>query len=615
MFRKTDSQTELFGPESRLDASTRRRLDSSWASSFRQSVLPILLQQEERFGSLYAQTGRPNFSVARIVGLHILQELFALDDQSALDSYSFDVRWQFALGVGEEAAYISRRSYVEFRRRLVKHDPEMQLMRGVFEQVSEAAISSLQVSVQEQRLDSTLIVSNIQQRGLEVLFRQTLEQLCDSLDDARQGMLSAPLRAYLGRDRTGWFSLGSAQERRQRLEQLADWLVEGVRRFSQDEEVNQTEAYQVAARLVAERCEVTEPDEGRGGGDGEGQGGGEEDTSEDSAGSEPASSEVKLKKKPKSPGTALQSPFDPDAGCGHKGPGYHTHVTETCNNGDKPEIITDYEVHSAGRSDRGKAIDVVNRLDGTDRKPDKLFADGGYPTADSALAIEGKGVDFRAPVDRGKMPVETMSRLHFSFDAQGHVLRCPTGHAPIDHRQTNPNGEGKALHAYFDGNQCRACDKRAQCPVRAPNNGRYGNFRLDLRPALRRRDEMFEVQQVPAWQQDYRIRSGVEATISELKRGHGLGRLRVRRLPQVRFAVACKVTACNVKRWLRAVGKKAASTRCPEEPIDASGAPCRRLTAIYGAIRDIWTAGAAVRSSNSSPVGLPRLPLLAPVAA
>lgn len=40
--------------------------------------------------------------------------------------------------------------------------------------------------------------------------------------------------------------------------------------------------------------------------------------------------------------------------------------------------------------------------------------------------------------------------------------------------------------------------------------------------------------------------------MSELKRGHAMGRLRVRRLPQVRLAVACKVIACNVKRWLRA---------------------------------------------------------------
>ena len=43
--------------------------------------------------------------------------------------------------------------------------------------------------------------------------------------------------------------------------------------------------------------------------------------------------------------------------------------------------------------------------------------------------------------------------------------------------------------------------------------------------------------------------------MSELKRAHGLGRLRVRRKNRVRLQVAFKATACNIKRWA------AASTR------------------------------------------------------
>lgn len=38
----------------------------------------------------------------------------------------------------------------------------------------------------------------------------------------------------------------------------------------------------------------------------------------------------------------------------------------------------------------------------------------------------------------------------------------------------------------------------------------------------------------------------------ELKRSHGFSRLRVRRSVKVCFAVACKVTACNIKRWAKA---------------------------------------------------------------
>ena len=54
------------------------------------------------------------------------------------------------------------------------------------------------------------------------------------------------------------------------------------------------------------------------------------------------------------------------------------------------------------------------------------------------------------------------------------------------------------------------------------------------------------------WWERYSIRAGAEATMSEMKRGHGMGKLRVRRMPRVRLAVCLKNTACNVKRWLSA---------------------------------------------------------------
>ena len=96
--------------------------------------------------------------------------------------------------------------------------------------------------------------------------------------------------------------------------------------------------------------------------------------------------------------------------------------------------------------------------------------------------------------------------------------------------------------------------------MRAPNNRKRGshprdtsgNFRLEVTPQLRLRDQMYADQQTDHWKKRYKIRSGIEATMSELKRSHGLGQLRVRRAAKVCFAVACKVIACNIKRWARA---------------------------------------------------------------
>ncbi len=96
-----------------------------------------------------------------MLGISLLQEMLNLDDQSALDSLAFDVRWQHALGLSAEEAYLSRRSLVDFRSRLVTLDPEMQMVRRIFDKVGDAAIEDLGISVKEQRVDSTLIASNI----------------------------------------------------------------------------------------------------------------------------------------------------------------------------------------------------------------------------------------------------------------------------------------------------------------------------------------------------------------------------------------------------------------------------------------------------------------------
>jgi nicotinic acid phosphoribosyltransferase len=63
---------------------------------------------------------------------------------------------------------------------------------------------------------------------------------------------------------------------------------------------------------------------------------------------------------------------------------------------------------------------------------------------------------------------------------------------------------------------------------------------------------MFADQQTSEWKERYKIRAGIEATNSELKRSYGIGKLRVRRVDKVLFAVVCKLTACNDRRWAKA---------------------------------------------------------------
>lgn len=536
MYKKTNPQQKLFGVGSQLSASLRNRLESSWAHLFKTEILPILFKNEDQYAMLYGKTGRPNFSVARMLGLFLLQELNNLSDQQALDTFSFDIRWRYALDISDDGDYLSRRSLVEFRRRLAAKDPEMKLVRNVFDTVRNHALKKLGLSTNDQRVDSTHIISNIRTRGRLSLFSNTITCFLKSLDEVQFSRVPESIRKWHTTESEGWFGLGAA-EQTAKLQDLACYLYELIMLFEHDNAIKSNEPYQLLIRLFNEQCELI-----------------------NNPASKEESSKIQVKKKLEG-GTNLQSPYDPDASYGHKGTGYSVHITETCNNSEKTEIITDYEVHGAARSDIGKALSVIERLDEAGLKPKTLFADGGYPSVPSAQKITEQEIEFMAPVNRGRLSNDIIGRDSFEYDTEGFSTKCPMGHKPIDHRMLSHNNkEGKSLHAIFDGDTCRQCSQLDICPVRAPNHrskgckpqDTIGDFRLEITPEIILRDKMFSIQQSLEWKDRYSIRAGIEATNSELKRVHGLAKLRVRRAAKVCFAVACKLIACNIKRWAKA---------------------------------------------------------------
>jgi hypothetical protein len=103
----------------------------------------------------------------------------------------------------------------------------------------------------------------------------------------------------------------------------------------------------------------------------------------------------------------------------------------------------------------------------------------------------------------------------------------------------------------FDRQTCQACPAFARCPVRAELTPEGYRLTVDLVAAnlARRR----RAQDSGEFRPRYAIRAGIEATHSELKRRHGLSRLRVRGRPRVLLAAQLKAIACNLKRMVRAL--------------------------------------------------------------
>ena len=125
---------------------------------------------------------------------------------------------------------------------------------------------------------------------------------------------------------------------------------------------------------------------------------------------------------------------------------------------------------------------------------------------------------------------------------------CPAGHPSIEEyelKDAPERGRGPLCR-----DNMRALPLRSRCPVKLDRRAGDYVLKADLVKVnieRRRRAEATE-----EWRKRYDIRAGIEGTNSELKRAHGLGRLRVRGGRRVRLAVYLKALACNFKRMVHA---------------------------------------------------------------
>jgi hypothetical protein len=213
---------------------------------------------------------------------------------------------------------------------------------------------------------------------------------------------------------------------------------------------------------------------------------------EDDHGDGSAAAELKPAKEVGS--DSLQSPHDANATySGHKGKGYAVQVAESCGNGEKPEMITHVEVTRACDSDAKATVPVVEALEAAGQKPKEVTADTGFSSGQNAATLSGHGVRLVAPAPAPAKP------------KAGQEYEPPAESCPTD-------------------------------PAKATE-------------WLRQQEAS------PEFPKRYAVRAGIEATNSELKRAHGMRKLRVRGEGRVKLAVYFKALACNVKRalmyWLR----------------------------------------------------------------
>jgi hypothetical protein len=525
MIKINDHHTgRLFDPWEHLGPKRRKLLDSSWSGVFRKYLLEKLPVNKiaRHFDEVM---GRPSKELYTAMGALILQQLHDLSDPDVSRALAFYTDWHYALDIADESdasKYMSERTLRKYRKILI----EEELDRILFETLTDTLIKAFDVDTSKQRIDSTLIQSNMCKLGRIGIFASTIRKFLKKLKRKHPDLFDTLLESefsdrYLAKESEGCFSRVKPSEAGKTLQKLAEDLLYLVELFSSHDKVRTLSEYKLIKRVLREQCRVT------------GSG---------------TDSKVEIKPPKEVPTSSLQNPSDPDAGYdSHKGQGYKAQIMETYQtekqDEKKPDLITHVEVEPAHEHDANALQPAIDTTQERKCCPEELTCDTLYGGDENVQQAESKGVKVIAPA-KGPANTPDIGLKNFEFDTDTNfIILCPEGHKPDKVNRTSKN----RISARFNKKICEACPrhKTCSCVIKGKTAFIYYDDKV-ARLAMRRTFE-----ETKEFQDKYRWRAGIEAAMSHYKLDIGAGRLSVRGLTKVRFAVVLKALGLNILRCVR----------------------------------------------------------------
>ncbi|HCT84716.1 MAG TPA: transposase [Candidatus Margulisbacteria bacterium] len=524
MFRENTlhRQANLFDNLSGMDHRYKKKLENSWAGQFYKQVFCKI--NESLFEPLYcSDNGRPNFPINILVALEIIKHLKNYTDEVLFDAFAYDFQISYAVGlrnIGER--YFARRTFYEFRARLYQytldHPKEGDLIFQQFETLVQHFIKVAQLDTDEQRMDSTQVMSNIKRAGRLALAYDVLLQ---AIKACPPEILSSDLLEVLDSHyKTILLYKLKDTEVSSRLEKLLNLGGELNRLMEDNEELQLRPELQILARFMKEQ---TIYDDQR---------------------------KVWLAKENKEiAASSLQSAFDSEATfrkkAGKNHVGFAVNLTETCAEANPVQIVTDYQVEPNSMSDVKMADHSLERLQKTTPAKD-LYVDGGYYSSDLIKKAESLGTELHYTDMTGrkaisnKLPYNAFNIINFET-----ILNCPNSQKPT---RSDFNSQSGILSAHFDRNICTQCPLKDQCPVKFQKKDTV--LRFNQKSLIAETTRLILMDKKDRNENGSK-RAAIEGTNSALKRARGAGKLRVRGLVRCTLTMGLKTIAHNFHQIVR----------------------------------------------------------------
>jgi transposase len=216
------------------------------------------------------------------------------------------------------------------------------------------------------------------------------------------------------------------------------------------------------------------------------------------------------------------------------------------------------------QQDMTSTAEIHERLAAKGLLPSEHFVDSAY--IDAALLVGSQrdhGVSLEGPVrgvaNQHTRAGEGFEQRDFAIDWEGERVTCPQGKTSVIWRARRDEVGAPRITAVFSRTDCGACTVRPLCTTaKEARRSLYFHPRPEYEALNAARARMHDT----AWKQRYRVRAGIEGTLSQGVRAFGMRRSRYIGLAKSGLQQACTAAAMNVSRavhWL--AGRPRARTR------------------------------------------------------
>jgi hypothetical protein len=420
---------------------------------------------EKPFAVLYSDMGSPNFPVNILLSLELVKHMRNISDDDLIDSFYFDYLVNYAVGIrtlGE--LNLAEKTLYNFRSRiysyLLEHPKEEDLIFGQFINLTQNFAKIAGISLTEQRMDTTMFMSNIKKAGRLTLSFDVLYMAIKAIpEEKRTAELAEVLKDGF---KTELLYKSKPSEGDSRLEVMLNLGKTALEILESIPELHESKELRILNRLLSEQAYMDEE-----------------------------TNCLKAKPNKTIPADSLQSAYDEDATFRKKSSakaqsGYVLSIAETCSEENKFQLITDYQVDVNNKSD----IEIIGeRLPeiSNNTECDHMYVDGGFYSEKTTKTGEEHGTDIHYTNLTGARPHKKLPVTDFDIDeATNTILKCPNGKVP-----TSTYVRKGQTAAHYPLDVCKNCEFKDQCYSKQQKKSAIVRISLKAIRTGKQRDNIF----------------------------------------------------------------------------------------------------------------------------